>query len=370
MRRLGLVLGLTACVPSTGESSTQVVLDTSTTAVDDSGSGVFTVTSDASHSGPASSDTSSTNGDASSTGVSTDTSSTGAPGSSSSGSSSGEVSTGPAGFCGDGKVDVGEECDDGNADEIDQCTTKCRPPSCGDDILQPGEICDDGNLDENDDCTSKCKLSVCGDGILREDTEECDDANAVDTDACLSTCKVAICGDNKVWAGKEVCDDGFNTNDYGGCAVGCKSKASEYCGDNKVQELYEHCDGPTNIAGVGCGKTCRYNFSTVPQLSCNLTCSWAGANGCDQADADVFCKLRTGKPQAKATKWDLALPTDLGGFACADPNVFFPDDMRINLGPLPEFGVLKDVRYQPTKIKSTHGPTVKVIQASTLTCTQ
>ncbi len=368
MRRLGLVLGLAACVPATGESSTQVALSTSTTDVENSGSGVFTVTSDASHSGPASSDTSSTSTDASTTVVSTDDTSTGEPGSSS--STGNEVSTGPAGFCGDGKVDIGEECDDGNADEIDQCTTKCRPPGCGDDILQPGEICDDGNLDENDDCTSKCKPSVCGDGILREDTEECDDANAITTDACLPTCKLAICGDAVIWAGKETCDDGFNDNDYGGCAVDCKSKASEYCGDNKVQKLYEHCDGPTGIAGVGCGKTCRYDFSTVPQMSCNLSCSWGGANGCDQADADIFCKLRTGNPQAKASKWGLALPTDLGGFACSDPKVFFPDDMRTNLGQLPEFGVSKDVWYQPTKIKSTHGSMVNVIQASSLTCTQ
>jgi cysteine-rich repeat protein len=41
----------------------------------------------------------------------------------------------------------------------------------------------------------------------------------------------------------------------------------------------------------------------------------------------------------------------------------------INLGQLPEFGVSKDVRYQPTKIKSTHGSMVNVIQASSLTCT-
>ena len=42
--------------------------------------------------------------------------------------------------------------------------------------------------------------------------------------------------------------------------------------------------------------------------------------------------------------------------------------MRINLGPLPDYGVPKDVRYQPAKIKSTHGSMVNVIQASSLVC--
>ena len=81
-------------------------------------------------------------------------------------------------------------------------------------------------------------------------------------------------------------------------------------------------------------------------MSCNLTCSWGGAQGCDQADADIFCKLRTGNSNSKATKFALALPTDLGGFPCSDPKVFFPEDLRVNLGPLPEFGVAKDVRFQ------------------------
>lgn len=361
------MLGLAACVPATGESSTQVALSTSTTEVENSGSGgVFTVTSDASHTSAASTGQSSSSTAAATTSVDTDATTSVDPGTASSTGS--EASTGPAGFCGDGKVDVGEECDDGNLDEIDACTTKCRPPGCGDDILQPGELCDDGNLDNDDDCTAMCKFSVCGDGILRADVEECDDGNAVATDACLPTCKLAICGDAVLWAGKEVCDDGFNDNDYGGCATDCKSKASEYCGDNKVQKLYEHCDGPTGVVGLNCGKNCRYDFSNVPQMSCSQTCSWGGPAGCDQADADIFCKLRTGNSKATAKSFALALPTDLGGFPCADPNVFFDPDLRENLGPLPEFGVNKDVRYQPSKIKTTHGSLVKVIQAATLVC--
>ena len=368
MRRLGLLLGLAACVPATGESSTQVALSTSTTEVDSNDSGVFTVTSNATVAGASSTEAPSSTGDATTSVASTSTGpETGDPSSTSSTSTS-DTTAGPPGFCGDGKLDDGEECDDGNLDEVDECTTKCRPPGCGDDILQPGELCDDGNLDDADECTNQCKPAICGDKIVQDGVEECDDGNAIATDACRPDCKLAICGDGAVWAGKEVCDDGFNDNDYGGCAVDCKSKASEYCGDKKVQKLYEHCDGPTGISGVGCTNACRYDFKSVSQMACNLTCTWGAAPGCGQDDADIFCKLRTGNPLSKATKYSLALPTDLSGFPCADPKVFFPEDMRINLGPLPEYGVPKDVRYQPAKIKSTHGSMVNVIQASSLVC--
>ncbi len=43
--------------------------------------------------------------------------------------------------CGDGVVDAGEVCDDGNADDLDGCTAACAPASCGDglrDELVPG----------------------------------------------------------------------------------------------------------------------------------------------------------------------------------------------------------------------------------------
>ena len=38
----------------------------------------------------------------------------------------------PPGDCGNGHVDGAEECDDGNADDTDDCTTTCKIPRCGD----------------------------------------------------------------------------------------------------------------------------------------------------------------------------------------------------------------------------------------------
>ena len=46
--------------------------------------------------------------------------------------------------CGNGKVEVGEQCDDGNHVACDGCAPTCRLERCGDGIAECGEECDDG----------------------------------------------------------------------------------------------------------------------------------------------------------------------------------------------------------------------------------
>lgn len=86
-------------------------------------------------------------------------------------------------WCGDGRVQPGEQCDDGNVVDVgDGCTASCNvepgwactvpaaAPSvcqqtCGDGVVQgPGEQCDDRNSENRDDCVS-CRLASCSDGI-------------------------------------------------------------------------------------------------------------------------------------------------------------------------------------------------------------
>jgi cysteine-rich repeat protein len=62
--------------------------------------------------------------------------------------------------CGNGLVDLGEVCDDGNLEVDDGCTPDClSDETCGNGILDffAGEHCDDGNLDERDGCASTCE---------------------------------------------------------------------------------------------------------------------------------------------------------------------------------------------------------------------
>jgi cysteine-rich repeat protein len=132
-----------------------------------------------------------------------------------------EASTMHVGVCGDGTMDEGEECDDGNIDDTDACLTACVLASCGDGFVQLDvEACDDGDDDDTDECLSTCAVASCGDGAVQADVEACDDGNDVETDACLSTCEAAKCGDSVVQEGVEACDDG-NLVELDTCSNSC-----------------------------------------------------------------------------------------------------------------------------------------------------
>ena len=65
--------------------------------------------------------------------------------------------------CGDGIIDTAEECDDGNTDDCDGCSSACHAEIglvCGDGIPYPacGQSCDDGNLVDRDGCSATCAL--------------------------------------------------------------------------------------------------------------------------------------------------------------------------------------------------------------------
>ena len=62
-------------------------------------------------------------------------------------------------FCGDGILDDGEVCDDGdlNSDQVkDVCRTNCTWFRCGDAVLDTDESCDDGGLLGGDGCSGFC----------------------------------------------------------------------------------------------------------------------------------------------------------------------------------------------------------------------
>ncbi len=80
-----------------------------------------------------------------------------------------------------------EECDDGNTDEGDGCSSDClSEETCGDGYFndysgvdaqgnpRAAEICDDGNNLPDDGCNETCSSSgICGNGIL-DPGEACD----------------------------------------------------------------------------------------------------------------------------------------------------------------------------------------------------
>jgi virginiamycin B lyase len=180
--------------------------------------------------------------------------------------------------CGDGVVGGGEECDDGNADDCDGCTTGCRlVTGCGDGVVCGAEACDDGNGDDCDGCSAACVVETglrCGDGVLNatcgeecdppepglcspqcavvtgcgngvvDPGEACDDGDADDCNGCTTQCTtVTGCGDGVV-CGAETCDDG-NAASCDGCSATCEAEAGWVCGDGLVNAACgEACDPP------------------------------------------------------------------------------------------------------------------------------
>jgi cysteine-rich repeat protein len=76
----------------------------------------------------------------------------------------------PASVCGDGVIELGEDCEDGNAVDGDGCASDCTAESGW-------------------DCSSPPCVSLCGDGLV-VGVEVCDDGDTVAGDGCASDCTV------------------------------------------------------------------------------------------------------------------------------------------------------------------------------------
>ncbi len=129
----------------------------------------------------------------------------------------------------------------------------CLPANyCGDGIIDTGEACDDGNRNDNDACTNRCLANVCGDGVMNVGAEECDYGR----------------GNGQ----------GCTGADYGStcaaCTDRCRMTASSggYCGNAEVDGA-EQCDGAdfNRAAGVqsAAGLTCTgLGFDYAEQVRC------------------------------------------------------------------------------------------------------
>jgi cysteine-rich repeat protein len=172
------------------------------------------------------------------------------------------------GLCGNGTLDPGETCDDGNGVNGDGCSSGCAlengwtcqgEPSvcietCGDGLVVGGEQCDDGNMTDGDGCSAACTVEpgwicpgqpfmctrLCGNGIL-DVGEGCDDGNTGDGDGCSASCadengwicngEPSICEENcgdGLVVGEEQCDDG-NLTPGDGCDQSCERERFRCC---------------------------------------------------------------------------------------------------------------------------------------------
>jgi cysteine-rich repeat protein len=118
---------------------------------------------------------------------------------------------GEGAVCGDGVIEGGEACDDGNTNPTDSCTNQCQLPVCGDSVVQPPEQCDAAGA-ATATCDSNCSAAFCGDGVANAAAGEACDSGG-HTMSCDFNCTPPVCGDGIVnQAAGEHCDDGNNNN--------------------------------------------------------------------------------------------------------------------------------------------------------------
>ena len=177
--------------------------------------------------------------------------------------------------CGNGRVDTGEECDDGNTDDTDDCKNDCTEPVADSSCGRCGDSCEDLNsvsncprstlgvvvlCEEINGVCQRTNANVCGNG-QREGSEQCDTALAnSDTmpNACRTDCQNPSCGDGVVDNG-EACDDGTSNSDS--TADTCRTSCTEAtCGDG-VRDSAEECDDGNTDDTDDCLNNC-----TVPRV--------------------------------------------------------------------------------------------------------
>lgn len=144
----------------------------------------------------------------------------------------------------------------------------------------------------------------CGDGVV-DDGEECDDGNANNNDACLDTCLEARCGDGYLWTedivpGKEEqCDDGDTCQGEGEeckngyCAIPC-DPGNDQCPGDLVCFPNERCATPCEADADCPSGNCLEDGYCLWEAQCNTN---------DPALYEENCssKCNIGKPNVETT---------------------------------------------------------------------
>jgi hypothetical protein len=253
-----------------------------------------------------------------------------------------------------------------------QCGNLCvdfssDPANCGGCgfVCGPSQFCSGGV------CFESCQGPFVGNcnGVcvdLSSDTFNCGGCGFVcPSDAqCAGGSCIPFCPMGTL-CGMECVDTSSNPNHCGGCFNTCGMPnrcvggicTGAGCG-NRVVEPGEEADPPPGpLPQVPLDpRTCRYDFSRINQLYCAGTCgNWGGDSGCDQGDADAFCRLKMDNPRSVAVTFSVVPALHQSGICCPPPS--FPDPSTLGctaLGTLASRGVTLNVSVHPTNLFSTH----------------
>ena len=168
------------------------------------------------------------------------------------------------GGCGNGSLELGEQCDDGNIIPGDCCSASCT-----------FEV---GSCSDEDSCTTDdtCQSGSCVGGA----TPDCDDTNLCTDDSCnsLTGCVNA--------ANAASCDDGDVCNTSDVCSGGsCQSGAAVVCDDSNICTV-DSCNSATGCEYQPSNAACDdSNACTDDSCAANACSSTPNSAPCDDNDA-------------------------------------------------------------------------------------
>ncbi|MEZ4293848.1 MAG: DUF4215 domain-containing protein [Polyangiaceae bacterium] len=164
----------------------------------------------------------------------------------------------------------------------------CKLSTCGDGVVEPGEECDDGNIVGGDGCEPTCK-STCLDAATdcpsplpcnkaactpqktcttepdpAQDGQDCGVDLQCSAGACIGV--GASCGNGVIEPGED-CDFGFENGPGAGCELTCKfscTKSPDSCADQNACNGVEACNTVVNNGKLG--QACSVG-STLPQCA-------------------------------------------------------------------------------------------------------
>ena len=194
--------------------------------------------------------------------------------------------------CGDGVLNVNEECDNGEDNGHDGiCTFECKKATdetkyCGNSKIEKWEECDHGILNGKDwECSKECKNVKkewkCWNGVIEEAWwEECDmwDNNGKEWVNCTKECKYKNKCGNGWYDGVETCDT---------CPEdlwdNCKPDVNEWeCGDGKIDK-WETCGNCPEDVG-----RCCWNSVLDPWEDCDTCPQDANCDKCGNGEKDEW----------------------------------------------------------------------------------
>lgn len=226
--------------------------------------------------------------------------------------------------CGNSDIADGEDCDDGNTNSADGCSSSCLHTGsratvssiCGNAILEPGETCEKilpgdptfpAGCDQNrclhlgtalcDNDPNTPNVGCCSNGTI-DPSEDCDDGNAEAGDGCGLTCLLegssaaygdpSFCSDGILEAGEQ-CEVGLPSN-HALLRTSAKNAAPSYppaigvpSGDNlidTVQLAYIVGDGTPNQNGLMSSKLSAAVLGKTGEATYGLQCGFSAESSC------------------------------------------------------------------------------------------